>query len=584
MPDVLALFRGERSLSQLPDQAPPTAATAPPTPPSTGGGAPPTTSAATATIAPADDAPARASSTASSPTRPGPADRYDRPGPHRRQAGSRRVVRAAGMSLGPLIVATRAPTAAAICRASTSSPAGASTTSSSSEAAAAATSPGSVAAAVREQDGDPATDVHAAQLPRRLDERGGDVGRAMPTKGEHIVDDVGRPVGGRRPAPSPRPPCGRRRARPTHAGHAARRAAAASALAASGPPLIEPLRSTTRHTAVSGLDHERDTQPLDVETETGAGLDDRLDAGVDVEITGVGLVGPAHDPTDPPPAHRAGAGDVDDHTCRQPAGEDAQALVGGGREVGEQSQGRRRGRRRSARRTPPRRARPTSGDTWSNPTVAAQIAPCRGPPAGVRRSPRSASAASSTVGGAPAGASLFPPRRPSHPLAGAVIGTPNAVVPQLGDDALGRAARSVAQPHPAGQRDERGVEAERRIGGGDTAERGEGRHDGGDVERAAHRGSDPQVGMACASPRTTPTTFASQRGVDAVDCTGARCRTPRRRSGSRRPAGTRGRRSRRRSAPCRPRRTGSSRRRGGSPASPRSGPGGARAARARSSP
>ena len=59
MPDVLALFRGERSLSRLPDQAPPTAATAPPTPPSTGGGAPPTTSAATATIAPADDAPAQ---------------------------------------------------------------------------------------------------------------------------------------------------------------------------------------------------------------------------------------------------------------------------------------------------------------------------------------------------------------------------------------------------------------------------------------------------------------------------------------------------------------------------------------------
>jgi LCP family protein required for cell wall assembly len=59
MPDVLALFRGERSLSRLPDQAPPTAATAPRAPSSTGSAAPPTTSAATATVAPVDDAPAQ---------------------------------------------------------------------------------------------------------------------------------------------------------------------------------------------------------------------------------------------------------------------------------------------------------------------------------------------------------------------------------------------------------------------------------------------------------------------------------------------------------------------------------------------
>ncbi len=72
--------------------------------------------------------------------------------------------------------------------------------------------------------------------------------------------------------------------------------------------------------------------------------------------------------------------------------------------------------------------------------------------------------------------------------------------PQLGDDLLGRAQAALAQPHPAGQGDEHGVEPDRRRGDRLLAERRQRRDDGGRVERAAHRRPDAQVRVVAGAP------------------------------------------------------------------------------------
>jgi hypothetical protein len=71
----------------------------------------------------------------------------------------------------------------------------------------------------------------------------------------------------------------------------------------------------------------------------GAGLGQRLEAGIQVEVAGLGLEGLGEDAADPPLAGPTAPAEVDDDPPGQLPGQLPQARVGGAREVGQQGQG-----------------------------------------------------------------------------------------------------------------------------------------------------------------------------------------------------------------------------------------------------
>ena len=78
---------------------------------------------------------------------------------------------------------------------------------------------------------------------------------------------------------------------------------------------------------------------------------------------------------------------------------------------------------------------------------------------------------------------------------------------ELGDDGLGRAAAGLREADPARERDEGRVEADPPVVGRGAPEPGQRRRDLDEVDRAAHRRADPDVGVARVR-RTRSTTLA----------------------------------------------------------------------------
>ena len=344
--------------------------------------------------------------------------------------------------------------------ASSSSPSGATMTSSSSPAAAPTTSPGSVA---RQSDSStvilrPAGD-RASCSPGGA-QRARQVGRPEATQREHGVDDrldgvAGGPATWRRPRPcrttAPSSPSGRGtrpRPRPPRTWRAGGRS-------------IEPLRSTSRQIAVAGCRPARG--PADARDRRphrphgAATIASRL-ASTSRSPRSGRYGRSANRPV--PRGRRATPGDVEEQPPGEPPGQLAEPGVGRAGQVGEHRQHvvgvvvqrRRRRPPRRARRRPARSAR-SRGCARARAATSSASAPS---------STASSASSPSLVGGdqgelvAPSGRQLFP--RLTVPD----VATAEHLLPQLGDDLLGRAAAALAQPHPAGQGDECGVEATRR--------------------------------------------------------------------------------------------------------------------------
>ena len=259
-------------------------------------------------------------------------------------------------------------------------------------------------------------------------------------------------------------------------------------------------------------------------------LDDRLGAGVDVEVAGVGLVRRRWRCARCRAAGPGRAGRRRARAGRRAAGRARAAGVGRPRHVGEQRHRLVGVLGHQRRRTPPRRARRRSGDTSSKLGVAGELAPRHRRPLGlVDRRGRLRPLLQD--GEAPVGAGAFPVvvavavgrmRRAEH------------LAPQLGDDLLGRAQAALAQPHPAGQGDEHGVEADRR-----RSSTGCSRSAASDVTTAvassAPRTDEPTRRSGWSRVRRTSSTIRSTHdGSAAGDGPRRRSPPPRPPSGSRR--------------------------------------------------
>ena len=158
-----------------------------------------------------------------------------------------------------------------------------------------------------------------------------------------------------------------------------------------------------------------DAQPLGIDGDTPGGrLDDRVEAGVEVEVAAVGPVGLLGDLADAAPRRRPSTSQIQEQARRQPPGELAQALIGRRGKLGEQRRASRRRRRPEPPRPRPRRARrPRARSARTAGCGRARAATwCGG---ATRRSPRRLRRLPGLAGvGAPPrpGPSLFP-RRPA---------------------------------------------------------------------------------------------------------------------------------------------------------------------------
>ena len=210
--------------------------------------------------------------------------------------------------------------------------------SSSSPRAAAHDVPGHRRPAVREQHGHPPTGLGALQLRRRHLERADEVGRAEAPQGQDVSDHLRRGLGmvlglgdddvlsegehavvrGRAVGDRGR---GQRGGGQRPAAHGP---AAIDDQAQCRPPL-----APAPHAQALGVGRSA----------VGASLGQRLEAGIEVEVAGLGLEGLGEDAADPPLAGASTPAHVDDDPPSQPAGQLPQAGIGRAGEVGEQGEG-----------------------------------------------------------------------------------------------------------------------------------------------------------------------------------------------------------------------------------------------------